>query len=301
MDKKHHGNIVLHKENVDLIDCEICKFIHIFPLPSQDELLKFYQEEFYQTIKPTYLEKDEKENQYWNIEFDEKLSILEANNIPNKRILDIGCGGGFFLRRAKVKKWDVLGIEPSPTASNYAKNHSIPIITDFLENIDFTKQEKFGAVHMNAVLEHSNSPNQILKICHDVLEENGMLIVETPNDFNQLQMIAQKYLKNDQWWVAPKEHLNYFSFESLAELLKRIGFKVILKQTTFPLEMFLLMGFNYTDNPELGLKKHQERMEFEQNINSVGANDFKQKLYSKFAEIGIGRRIILYAKKYNEQ
>ena len=297
MSKNHFGEIILHKDNVDLIDCETCKFIHIMPLPSHEELLKFYQDEFYQTIKPTYLKKDEDEKEYWNISYDEKLSILESNNLPNKKILDVGCGGGFFLKRAKKKQWDVLGIEPSPDASNYAKNQDIPIITNFLENIDFTNQEKFGAIHMNAVLEHSNAPNQILKICYEVLEKNGMLIVETPNDFNPLQIIAHKFLKKDEWWVAPKQHLNYFNFKSLSNLLQRNGFEIILKQTTFPLEIFLLMGFDYTGNPELGLKKHQERMKFEQNMNSVQGNDLKQKIYSKFAEIGIGRRIILYAKK----
>ena len=297
MDNTHHGDIVLHKDKIDLIDCKMCNFIHIVPLPSHEELLEFYQNEFYQTIKPEYLKKDEDENQYWNISYDEKLSILQSNNPPNKRILDVGCGGGFFLRRAKGEKWDVFGIEPSPNAANYAKNHDIPVITDFLENIDFTNQEKFGAIHMNAVLEHSNSPIQILKICYKILEKNGILIVETPNDFNPLQIIAHKYLKKDEWWIAPREHLNYFNFESLSKLLQKNGFEVILKQATFPLEMFLLMGFDYTDNPELGLKKHHERMRFEQNINSVEGNELKQKLYSKFAEIGIGRRIILYAKK----
>ena len=294
----HKGKIILNKGKFELIDCTKCKFIHIMPLPTEAELLKFYQKEFYQKVKPTYLKQDEKEREYWNMSYDEKLNILETNKIKNKKILDVGSGGGFFLRRAKEKGWDVLGIEPSLTAAKYAEKYKIPTITDFFEKIDFSKKKKFGAIHMNAVLEHSRSPNKILEIAHNLLEKKGMLIVEVPNEFNPLQLIAQKTLKKDEWWVVPKEHLNYFNFNSLSKLLKKNGFEITMKQATFPLEMFLLMGFDYINNSKIGLKKHQERIKFEQNLNEQNAQKLKQKIYQKFAEIGIGRRAIIYAKKH---
>ena len=293
----HKGKIILNKGKFELIHCTKCKFIHIMPLPTEAELLKFYQKEFYQKVKPTYLKQDEKEREYWNMSYDEKLNILETNKIKNKKILDVGSGGGFFLRRAKEKGWDVLGIEPSLTAAKYAEKYKIPTITDFFEKIDFSKKKKFGAIHMNAVLEHSRSPNKILEIAHNLLEKKGMLIVEVPNEFNPLQLIAQKTLKKDEWWVVPKEHLNYFNFNSLSKLLKKNGFEITMKQATFPLEMFLLMGFDYINNSKIGLKKHQERIKFEQNLNEQNAQKLKQKIYQKFAEIGIGRRAIIYAKK----
>ena len=293
----HKGKIILNKGKFELIHCTKCKFIHIMPLPTEAELLKFYQKEFYQKVKPTYLKQDEKEREYWNMSYDEKLNILETNKIKNKKILDVGSGGGFFLRRAKEKGWDVLGIEPSLTAAKYAEKYKIPTITDFFEKIDFSKKKKFGAIHMNAVLEHSRSPNKILEIAHNLLEKKGMLIVEVPNEFNPLQLIAQKTLKKDEWWVVPKEHLNYFNFNSLSKLLKKNGFEITMKQATFPLEMFLLMGFDYINNSKIGLKKHQERIKFEQNLNEQNAQKLKQKIYQKFAEIGIGRRAIIYATK----
>ena len=120
MEENHFGEIILHKGKIDIINCKICKFIHIMPLPTKKELLEFYQKEFYQKNKPSYLNQDEKERKYWNMSYDEKLNILEENNIENKKILDIGSGGGFFLRRAKEKGWDVLGIEPSLIAAKYA-------------------------------------------------------------------------------------------------------------------------------------------------------------------------------------
>ena len=114
----HEGKIILNKGKIELIDCKKCKFIHIMPLPTEKELLEFYKKEFYQKNKPSYLNQDEKERKYWNMSYDEKLNVLEEENIRNKKILDIGSGGGFFLRRAKERGWDVLGIEPSLIAAN---------------------------------------------------------------------------------------------------------------------------------------------------------------------------------------
>ena len=80
-------------------------------------------------MKPTYITKDESEKHYWNITFDDKLEIFKRTiKKKNKKILDIGCGPGFFLQRAKEKGWGVLGIEPSSTAAKYAKNNGVPII-----------------------------------------------------------------------------------------------------------------------------------------------------------------------------
>jgi len=91
----------------------------------------------------------------------------------------------------------------------------------------------------------------------------------TDRGYDRLKPQIQKYLKKDEWWVAPKEHLNYFNFESLSELIIRNEFNIIKKQSTFPLEMFLLMGFDYVNDPDMGLKKHQERMKFEKNMSDL--------------------------------
>ena len=104
-----------------MIDCRICKFIHIIPVPSDQELNSFYDNEYYQNTKPNFISKNENEMDYWNSVFDEKLVAIEKLiSSKSKRILDIGSGPGVFLRRAKRRGWNVIGVEPSPLASDYA-------------------------------------------------------------------------------------------------------------------------------------------------------------------------------------
>jgi len=59
------------------------------------------------------------------------------------------------------------------------------------------------------------------------------------------------------------------------------------------MELFLLMGDNYVDNPEVGKQCHQKRVNFELSI----PKELRRNLYNKLAELGLGRDCIIYARK----
>jgi hypothetical protein len=99
---KHNGKTIKKFGKYSVIDCRRCKFIHVIPVPSNQELNSFYDNEYFQKIKPNFISKNENEMDYWNLVFDEKLVTIEKLiSSKSKRILDIGSGPGFFLRRAK--------------------------------------------------------------------------------------------------------------------------------------------------------------------------------------------------------
>jgi len=64
--------------------------------------------------------------------YHEKLEIIEQH-VRGRKILDIGCGAGFFLKEAKNREWDVTGVEPSSLAANYAKKNGIKVIEKIME------------------------------------------------------------------------------------------------------------------------------------------------------------------------
>ena len=69
------------------------------------------------------------------------------------------------------------------------------------------------------------------------------------------------------------------------------------KTVTFLIDLFLLMGKNYIGNDMLGRECHSLRKDFETHLSKSNEIDFKDKLYQKFLEVGIGREIIIYGKK----
>ena len=304
---KHNGKTIKKFGKYNVIDCRICKFIHIIPVPSDQELNSFYDNEFYQKTKSNYISKNENEMDYWDLVFDEKLVTIEKLiSSKSKRILDIGSGPGFFLRRAKRRGWNVIGVEPSPLASNYANKQNIPTIQKFFQEVTPSEIGKFDAIHTFDVLEHVNNPIAVIEKAYSLLKKNGVIVVEVPNDFNPLQKLAQKTLKKKEWWITLSswsknsgniQHLNYFNFSSISDLLKRTGFKIIIKESTFPLELFLLMGQDYIKNPKIGKKIHLGRIQLEKNFEKGNAVQMKKIIYQKLAEVGIGRTAIIYAKK----
>jgi SAM-dependent methyltransferase len=292
----HQGKKLAEKNNFEIIMCENCKFIHVVPIPTDDDLLNLYKNQFFQKIKPNDIEKEDLESEYWKTTYDDKL--FSAKNFLGKsgHFLDIGCGSGSLLLRAKELGWEVFGIEPSQIAAKYAENKGLSIIEDFFQNIDFSSLGKFDVIHMKNLLEHTPSPVKILEKCKSILSDQGILIIEVPNDFNPLQDIAQKILNKPMYWIDPPVHINYFNFNSLSTLLESNSFKILLKESTFPLEMFLLMGNDYLGNDVIGKKKHIERMQFEKNLIESKKNDLKRNIYKHFADMGIGRSQIIYAQ-----
>ena len=44
----HKGKVVAEKENFKIINCEICGFKHLGPIPSKEEIKKYYERQYYQ-------------------------------------------------------------------------------------------------------------------------------------------------------------------------------------------------------------------------------------------------------------
>ena len=279
------------------------KFSNIF---NKENLEHFYRNEYYETKN-----KKNNKNQVNRIEVVEttdddiwsrKTWLLEAKIILERHIgfnlkslLDIGCGYGTFIDFMDKHGWEVQGLEPSNVAYNLAKQKGLNVFNGTLEDFCNINYKKYSCINLNNVLEHLENPVNVLRVCKNMLNDDGIIRIKVPNDFNQLQFIANKKVKNKNWWIAYPDHINYFTFSSLGKILKDLDFKIIHKSTDFPMEIFLLMGENYVDNPELGKVCHNKRKNFELSLTI----EERERLYTTLANHEIGRNIILYGKINN--
>jgi 2-polyprenyl-3-methyl-5-hydroxy-6-metoxy-1,4-benzoquinol methylase len=294
----HKGKVLETSGKYKIIDCVKCGFIHANPIPSVEELDEFYNKSFYQEVKPDYLEKTKKELIYWQMTYQDKMDVFNKNiKKNNKRILDIGCSGGFFPKYFQDRGWDAVGIEPSPVAAKYARKMGVNVIEELFEEVDLKTTGKFDVVHMAFVLEHVRDPLALLKRAYQMLNKGGMICIESPNDFNPLQAVLKEKLKKKPYWVCLLDHINYFTPGSLSRTLKKVGYKPQKLSGTFPMEFFVLMGEDYIGNDTVGRACHQKRMSLELNLLNGGKNDLKNKIYEDMIRSGIGREIIIYAKK----
>jgi SAM-dependent methyltransferase len=298
--QNHTGPVLDSVKGFDVIECEKCEFKHIIPIPTEKELKKVYEDEYYTDEKPLYIERMNEDWEWWKLVNDDRYDSFEERlDEQRRRILDVGSGPGIFLKRGRERGWDVTGIEPSKQAFEYSSGTlGLNIHNAFLNDKSKTDIDSFDVIHMSEVLEHIPDPEGLLRIAHEKLNPGGLICLVVPNDYNSFQISLRKACGYDPWWVAPPHHINYFSFESLSGLFEKIGFRVILKESTFPIDMFLLMGKNYVGDDILGRECHIMRKNFELNLAKAEQNGTKRNIYSSLAKFGIGREIIIMAEKY---
>jgi 2-polyprenyl-3-methyl-5-hydroxy-6-metoxy-1,4-benzoquinol methylase len=205
----------LTKDCFVLIKCKCCNFI-------------FIPQEFYSSIemiKEQYVQNKSSPVSYYlsTRELDvkyclENLDILERY-IKSGRILDIGSNVGSFLSAAKMKKWEVSGVEPNPLAASYPQKEGFHIYNEFFNgNFVGKYTELYDAIHMGNVIEHVFDPVTFLKNAFEITRPDGYLLVTTIN-------IDTCWAK--RYHIKPMEHLVYFNQDTLTFTLKKAGYEVL--------------------------------------------------------------------------
>ena len=163
------------------------------------------------------------------------------------------------MKYAKENGWDPLGIEPGASAVQFSKSLGVNVIQDSIYNILDLRLMPFDVVYSNQTFEHLVYPNAALEKLAQIIRPEGLLFLTVANDFNPIQKIATEKLDIPDWWFIPPEHVNYFNPESITRLLEQSGYEILDISTTFPIDIFLLMGDNYVSDPKIGKKSHLRR------------------------------------------
>ena len=155
-----------------------------------------------------------------------EISFIKKNvKKTKKRIIDLGCGFGFFLSDFN-EKWEKVGIE----LSNYAVEKvqkDIKIyqydLNKILEKEKLKKLSKFDVVFSYHVIEHLNNPINFVKNSYSLLKDNGIFVLGTPNFDSG---VSRKFKKKYRFFH-DKTHISFFSENSLFRLLTICGYEII--------------------------------------------------------------------------
>lgn len=212
-------------------ECNACGFAKIDPMPARENRAEFYSEErvvgrnvkqknflqrFSRFLKRLFSKaaKRDKGAIFYN--------KLRRHLKPKSKILDIGCGDGSFIAKAK-ENFACAGIEISGYLASLAQKHpEIKVITGNFLNMEFNNEE-YDGVTLISLLEHLDDPLKAMKKCFEFLRRGGVLLVKTVN-YNCLN----RKIKKDLWTgFRPPDHVVYFDPSNLELLLKKVGFKKI--------------------------------------------------------------------------
>ena len=141
------------------------------------------------------------------------------------KVLEIGCGDGYFGQILKEKSIDYAGCDISEKALKIAEERGLYVFQCKLEDkIDFP-DKSFDYVVMSEFLEHIVNSEEILKEAGRVAKRG--VLVSIPNIAYwrfRLQLFFGRFPK--QWTVAPQEHLRYWSVKDFKNTVDSLGFKI---------------------------------------------------------------------------
>jgi 2-polyprenyl-3-methyl-5-hydroxy-6-metoxy-1,4-benzoquinol methylase len=204
----HNLNDIRHKTTTEyhLVACENCGLLYLDPQPDDAELDAVYSQD-YQCFVGAIEETPS---------FIARWAQLYGLNRRCKTILkykksgillDIGCSTGNFLNQMqKNEGWQVIGIEPTLHAAQFASDHyKLNIYTTDLIASNFPPS-KFDAVTLWDVLEHTHNPREHLQEIFRILQPNGIIVIKAPNPASFEARLFGKY------WVGYDAPAHLFGF-----------------------------------------------------------------------------------------
>jgi 2-polyprenyl-6-hydroxyphenyl methylase/3-demethylubiquinone-9 3-methyltransferase len=113
--------------------------------------------------------------------------IASKIDLSNKKVLDVGCGGGILSEALHDEGAVVTGIDAAGPGIKIAKLHaeknskSITYIESTAEDLIQNSQDRYDVVACLEVLEHVPDPKLLVKTCIDLLRPGGKLFLSTIN------------------------------------------------------------------------------------------------------------------------
>ena len=177
--------------------------------------LKFYNEWLY--TAHIYAEGDSQFHKTLTGQVIEQY-ITPLNLPKDSKILDLGCGPGYFLDTMKEQGYnDLTGVTLSPEDIKLCKDkgHTIKEYDlSFLPQKDGYYDESVDFVFLRHALEHSPYPIFSLMEYNRVLKQGGKIYIEVP---------APDCERKHEWNI---NHYSILGEQQLAALLERTGFTI---------------------------------------------------------------------------
>jgi SAM-dependent methyltransferase len=153
------------------------------------------------------------ERHWWFRARQEILLDLLRRWVPaGGRVLDVGCGTGYFLGAAN-QEWEVWGLDPAPEAVAFCHTRGLTRVrqgtSDDLRSLDLPQVD---AVTFFDVLEHLDNDQAALEAARTRLEPGGMVLATVP---------AYPWLwsQHDEW----NHHRRRYTTKTLGSLLRSAG------------------------------------------------------------------------------
>lgn len=219
-----HIHSLFEKESYSMLKCSECGVIYQFPQIDRRQHLNNMQE-YFLTFDPFLRVASSKEILYRRF-----LNKVKSLKKRDSKILDIGCGVGYFLSLAKKDGWDAYGVEFVPDLAKKATdNYGLKVKNSTFEEV-FFPDNYFDIITLWNVFEDFLNPGDALFKIKKILKPGGILFLRITNaTYHSLIYKLNRHLKTRSFIKTLSEqryvfHVFNYSSKTLRLLLSKFGF-----------------------------------------------------------------------------
>lgn len=146
-------------------------------------------------------------------------NLIDNYHLEGKRFIEVGCGQGEFLKVLSEFPVEVHGIEHDPGLVELAKAQGLDVMEGFPETEDTRFPGGLYDVFLSFnFLEHQPNPGVMLQAIYRNLEDDAMGLITVPS--------FEYIMDHSSYYELIRDHIAYYTFETLTPLLERNGFQV---------------------------------------------------------------------------
>lgn len=147
-----------------------------------------------------------------DMDLDRRINMF-SDLINNKNIIDIGCGKGDFLLKARSIANKAYAVDIDQYGFPNLEKNGVICVTD----LKLLNENSVDIAFFFHSFEHFNNPLKMLHDTYKVLKPNGKIIIEVPHakDILLNQLYSEEFKKFKLW----SQHLILHTKKSLCEMV----------------------------------------------------------------------------------
>ncbi len=211
----------LDQRQWSVCECGDCSHQFINPQPTREELEPYYHAQ-YEAYDPTHGANASDEEEVKRARISGRFRHVPVPT--GLRVLDVGSGGGWFLRICKQLGATEQGVELSKHAAEMARSQGLRVFQGSLDEYvaQVSGRPQFDIITANHVVEHLQDPVATLRMMKGLLAPGGFIWISVPNAAYPLcRALKGRWHSSDLPY-----HLMQFSPASMTAAGHQAGLKV---------------------------------------------------------------------------
>lgn len=171
----------------------------------------------------------------WNMNyFNLKPNYALVNYIQESaekefKVLEVGCdlGATLFEIQKRFPNCKTYGVDINRAAIDIARNIAKAEYGN-IDELEIPFEEKFDYIIFGDVLEHLRHPEEVVRMCYDILNENGYIIACIPNVMHisvMEELIEGRFRYSDEG-LLDRTHIHFFTYYEIMTLFQSAGYVV---------------------------------------------------------------------------